>query len=93
MIHGIFYDFDFGRIFLKETYFIGFKKNEFLIIFLSIFFLLAAEILHKRRSLIHRLNNKGIFFRWGFYMTAIFAIIIFGVYGEGQIKEFIYFQF
>lgn len=93
MINGIFNDFDFARIFLKETYLIGFKKNEFLIIFLSIFFLTSAEILHKRKSLISRLNTKGVFFRWGFYMTAIFAIIIFGVYGEGQIKEFIYFQF
>lgn len=93
ILKGVFTDFDFGKIFLKETYLIGFKPNEFLVVSLSIILLLIFEIFHKKKSFINRLNEQGIIFRWFIYIIIIFVIIIFGVYGEDKISEFIYFQF
>ena len=31
--------------------------------------------------------------RWSFYLTGVFWILIFGLYGENTVKEFIYSQF
>lgn len=93
IVSGIFTQFDFGDFFIKETYLIGFKPNEFKILIWSILILATAEVLHKKNSLINRINGRGIAFRWGVYLFVLFSIIIFGKYGDGIIEEFIYFQF
>jgi alginate O-acetyltransferase complex protein AlgI len=93
IINGIFTRFNFEDLFIKDTYLIGFKPNEFKILIGSILIVAIAEILHKKNSLINRINGKGIAFRWGFYFLLLFYIIIFGKYGDDIVKEFIYFQF
>lgn len=93
IIYGIFTKFDFGDFFVKQTYLIGFKPNEFKILIWSILTLACAEVLHKKKSLIERINDQGIVFRWGVYSLILFYIIIFGKYGNSVVEEFIYFQF
>src|SRR5690606_4027481 len=93
ILSGIFNDFHYADIFDKNTYLIGLKNNEFKVICWSILFLFSAEILHKQNNLIKLLNQQAIVFRWAFYLVFVFAIIIFGIYGDRSIKEFIYFQF
>ena len=93
IINGIFTDFNFGDVFKKETYLIGLKTNEFKVIFLSIIFLFAAELLHMKYNLIKMLNKQGVIFRWSFYISIVLVIVLFGVYGDENVQEFIYFQF
>jgi D-alanyl-lipoteichoic acid acyltransferase DltB (MBOAT superfamily) len=93
IINGVFNKFDLGDIFIKETYLIGFKTNEFRILICSIIVLLFAEVLHKKYSLVKRLNSQVLIFRWFVYFLLVFAIIVFGKYGDDIIEEFIYFQF
>lgn len=93
IVNGIISGLDLGKFFLKDTYFIGFKTNEFKILSWMVSFLILAEVLHKKRSLLQRLNNNGIIIRWSFYLVIVFTIVVFGVYGSGTIEEFIYFQF
>ena len=93
IINGVFNQFDLGNVFIKETYLIGFKPNEFRILICSIIILIVSEVLHKKFSLVKRLNSQGLVFRWFVYFLLVFGIIIFGKYGDGIIKEFIYFQF
>jgi len=93
IIKGIFTDFNFGDIFNKETYLIGLRPNEFRVIILSIIFLFTAELLHLKYNLIELLNKQGLIFRWSFYISIVLVIVLFGVYGDENIQEFIYFQF
>jgi alginate O-acetyltransferase complex protein AlgI len=93
IINGIFTDFTFGDVFNKETYLIGLKTNEFKVIILSILLLFAGELLHLKYNLIELLNKQGLIFRWSFYISIVIVIVLFGVYGDENIQEFIYFQF
>ncbi|WP_452230585.1 MULTISPECIES: MBOAT family O-acyltransferase [unclassified Lacinutrix] len=93
IISGIFFNFDFGEIFKKETYLIGFKVNEFRVIVFFILTLLLFEVLHRKYNLIKFLNHQGVVFRWSIYLMIVFTITIFGIYGDRAIQEFIYFQF
>ena len=93
VFYGIFNDFDAGNIFKKETYLIGFKPNEFKVLILSILGLYVLEYLNFRKGLINLLDEQSIIFRWSVYMSIVLVIIIFGVYGDRDIQEFIYFQF
>jgi len=52
-----------------------------------------AEILHAKKSLMIRLNKNSLLFRWFIYFVILFAIILFGIYGDDKEMSFIYFQF
>lgn len=93
IVNGIFNNFDLGQVFNNETYLVGFKINEFKIICIFIILLLLAEIAHSKRSLVERIKQQGVIFRWSFYTIIVLTIVIFGIYGERNIQEFIYFQF
>jgi len=58
--------------------------------FAVVIFLFSIEFLHSKFNLIHYIKQKPQFLRWIIYLTMIFIIFNFGVFGE---KEFIYFEF
>lgn len=93
VFYGLFFDFDAGHIFEKDTYLIGLKPNEFKVLILSILGLYVLEYLNFKKGLINLLDEQSIIFRWSVYMSIVLVIIIFGVYGDRNIQEFIYFQF
>ncbi len=93
ILNGIFTNFNISEIFLKETYLIGIKQNEFQILLLAIVVMCFIEIRHKKKSIITFLDHQSVIFRWGCYFISIMSIIIFGIYGPRNIQEFIYFQF
>nr|WP_033959536.1 MBOAT family O-acyltransferase [Psychroserpens jangbogonensis] len=72
---------------------LGLKKSEFNLLFVMIVLLLVFEIIHKRFEVTHVLNKTYLPIRWSFYLVIVFCILIFGIYGENTVKEFIYFQF
>jgi D-alanyl-lipoteichoic acid acyltransferase DltB (MBOAT superfamily) len=72
---------------------LGLKQTEFKLLFVMILLLLVFEMIHKRFSALIVLNKLYLPLRWIFYLTIVFCILIFGIYGENTVKEFIYFQF
>ncbi len=72
---------------------LGLGQVEIIIAILSIVCLICFDYYHKKQRVISALNKQGVIFRYGIYLTIIFIILIFGVYGENSVSEFIYFQF
>lgn len=93
ILNGMYNNFNLDDIFQKQTYLVGFKPNEFKIVMFSIFFLFLLEYLHLKKNMVKLLNNQSFVFRWLVYLSIVMVIIIFGVYGDRNIQEFIYFQF
>ena len=93
ILNGIFNNFNAGDIFDKKMYLIGFKSNEFIVIVCSILLLFIFEYFHFNKNMVKFLNNQSIVFRWLIYLGIVLVIVIFGVYGDRNIQEFIYFQF
>jgi len=93
VLEGMYNNFDAGEIFKNDNYLIGLKPNEFKVLVFSILLLFLLEYLHLNKNLIKLLNSQTIVFRWLVYLGIVLIIMIFGVYGENSIQEFIYFQF
>lgn len=74
---------------------IGLTPGRLVVLLLSLFVLLAADICRYRKiSIMEWIWKQGIWFRWLVYFAAIFAVLIFGVYGpQFDASQFIYFQF
>lgn len=88
-----FFNNNFYKLLDKDLYLIGFKTNEFAILFLMLLLLLFVEFFHKKSNIIKSLNRQSMLFRWGTYFLFIFLIVLFGIYGEREMESFIYFQF
>ncbi|MFD2917033.1 MBOAT family O-acyltransferase [Psychroserpens luteus] len=93
IIHGLFNDINLGEIFKKETYLVGFKPNEFRVVSIAILLLFIFEHFHRKLNVVKMLNNEATIFRWSCYLTIVLSIVVFGIYGDRNIQEFIYFQF
>ncbi|WP_317041670.1 MBOAT family O-acyltransferase [Bizionia sp. APA-3] len=72
---------------------LGLSQGEIIIAILSIISLIGFDYYHKKQSIFALLNKEGVVFRYSVYLTIIFVILIFGIYGEDSVSEFIYFQF
>lgn len=79
----------------KETnYFdLGLIKPEFYAGLVAIVLLLIFDAVHRRFNAIKLLDKIPFFIRPILYVVIIFTILIFGIYGEDGVSEFIYFQF
>ncbi len=84
---------NFTILFTDQLYNLGLGKNELIILLIAIISLLGFEVIHKRKNVVNLLREQPLFFRWVFYSIIIFTIIIFGVYGDNDTSQFIYFQF
>lgn len=80
-------------LFTEDLYKIGLERNELIIMGLSIVSLLVFEIMNKKQKISKVLQEQPIVFRWSVYLVIGFVILIFGVYGNNDTSEFIYFQF
>ena len=73
---------------------LGLDSKDFLVMVISIAVLCIVDFLRYRVSIRGWLAEQNLIFRWGVYYTAIFTLILFGVYGVGsEASQFIYFQF
>ncbi|MEN8122742.1 MAG: MBOAT family O-acyltransferase [Bacteroidota bacterium] len=83
--------FDFSG--QKSIFELGLAQHEFKFAIISILFLLLFDTIHRNFNA-HRLLNKIHFsLRSVVYVSIAFVIIIFGIYGDDNVSEFIYFQF
>jgi alginate O-acetyltransferase complex protein AlgI len=60
---------------------------------LLIIILLIIQAIQSRLRIRDFIYKQSLFFRWSVYSMMILVIVIFGVYGDGTVQEFIYFQF
>lgn len=74
---------------------LGLNTEEFLIALISITVLFIVSIMHyKELALRQWVRQQTIGIRWLIYYTAIFIILLWGIYGmDYQQSQFIYFQF
>jgi len=79
----------------NSLYQLGLAQKEVRLLFLAIGVLLFVDILHEKGVHIREtVSRQNLVFRWLLYLAAIFAIIIFGMYGPGyNAAEFIYGRF
>ena len=85
--------FHWKAITKKTIFSLGLEAPEFIAAIIFIILLLMFEAIHNKFGALRVLNKQFIVLRWGFYIVAIFTLIIFGIYGDTAPKEFIYFQF
>ena len=74
----------------------GLNQTQFTIAIVSITILIIADAVQyvKKQNLIQIISGEILIFRWLIYLSLIFFILIFGVYGPSvDAKQFIYFQF
>ncbi|MCC8066311.1 MAG: hypothetical protein LIO94_04325 [Clostridiales bacterium] len=72
----------------------GLNARNFWLAVYSIGVLWAVSMLQERFSIREKLSEQNIVFRWGIIYLAIFAILIFGIYGIGfDASTFLYEQY
>lgn len=72
----------------------GLNRANFILAALSIVFLLYVDTLREKGQVREAIARKNIVLRWSIYYLAIFAVLIFGIYGPGyDAASFIYADF
>ncbi|WP_283680972.1 MBOAT family O-acyltransferase [Parablautia sp. Marseille-Q6255] len=77
-----------------SLYTFGLGSRSFLLIAVCLLILWAVSMMQERFSIREKLAEQNIVFRWAVIYLAIFAILIFGVYGLGyDASAFLYEQY
>ena len=95
IIAHMFNAFDPWTLFDGSLFDVALSRPEFGILILSLVVVAFVDILKYRRFNIQGwIEQQHVIFRWTLYYLALFAIIVFGVYGIGySASAFVYFQF
>lgn len=73
---------------------LGLDAKDFSVLVVSVAVLLCVSIAQTKWHLREKLSEQSLWFRWGICYAAIFAILIFGIYGPGySTQQFIYMKF
>jgi len=86
-------DLNTWTLFDGSLFELGLDKNEFIVAILALLILLAYDLYDRRHNLFKELKTLNIIFRWSIYILVIYSIIIFGIFGDYEEAQFIYFQF
>lgn len=87
-------DIQIWTLFDGSLYTYGLDRPNFILAMISILILLFVSLLQERYSLRKEFAKQNIIFRWIILYTAIFSILIFGIYGPGyDASQFIYNNF
>jgi D-alanyl-lipoteichoic acid acyltransferase DltB (MBOAT superfamily) len=82
------------KLFDGTLFTLGLSVAQFVLILFCILVLWAVSMMQERFSVREALEKQNIVFRWIIIYIAIFAIIIFGVYGLGyDASAFLYMQY
>lgn len=94
IIKRMFSEFNIWILFDGSIFNLGLDSIEFIIMIIAIIILGIGSYLQTRINVRETLGKQLLLFRWLFYYTAIFVILIFGIYGPGyDSSQFFYFQF
>lgn len=72
---------------------LGMQKSELIVSFIAVVMLAVYELIQEKISVGTILRCRPIAVRWAVYMAVIAVIILFGVYGDANSTQFIYFKF
>ncbi|HEX2946904.1 MAG TPA: MBOAT family O-acyltransferase [Clostridia bacterium] len=72
---------------------LGMEKPELIVSLAAVLLLAVYEIIQEKISVGAVLRRRPIAVRWAVYMAVIAVIILFGVYGDANSSQFIYFKF
>jgi D-alanyl-lipoteichoic acid acyltransferase DltB (MBOAT superfamily) len=85
---------DFSTLNISTLIKLGLDKYDIIVAMIAILILFIVSLIRRNNSFRDKLNKQNIIVRWSIYLVAIFAILIFGIYGPGyDASQFIYFQF
>lgn len=73
----------------------GLDMTEWIVLGLGVIVLIAVGVMRERGMHLRALlSRQQVWFRWLVYLTAVFSVLLLGVYGPGfEASAFIYFQF
>ncbi|MBD5644395.1 MBOAT family protein [Clostridium botulinum] len=78
----------------NSIYNLGLDQNDFKMSILGILIVFIIDSIARNKDIRVELSNQNIVFRWAIYLSAIFFVLILGIYGAGyDANQFIYFQF
>lgn len=77
----------------NSIYNLGLDSKEFFVAIISIILVLAMNLLQRKKDFALHFSKQNIVFRWLVYLTAVIAILIFGMFEGYDAQQFIYFQF
>lgn len=72
---------------------LGMQKSELIVSFIAVVMLAVYELIQEKLSVGTVLKRRPVAVRWAVYMAVIAVIILFGVYGDANSTQFIYFKF
>lgn len=78
----------FGRI-----YELGLNQGNVILAVICVIFLLAAELTEEKQSVYNRLQKEPFLTKTLIYICFLLVVMVFGIYGDNQAAQFIYFQF
>ncbi len=95
MFKSIFTFEGIDKLFNGELFKIGFETYDFVILLIGIIIMFVIGLLQEKGyNIREKISKQNLVFRWLLYYGVIFAILIFGIYGEGySASSFIYGQF
>lgn len=94
MLRAVFTDFHASALAAGGLYSLGLDAKDFTVVLCTVGALLAVDLVNERRPAGALLERQLLPVRWVAYLTLIFTILIFGVYGPGvEATGFIYFAF
>ena len=72
----------------------GLDRPDFAVLVLALLLIWKISLWQEKESVREAVAGYNIVFRWGLYLGAVFAVLIFGMYGPGfDASNFVYMQF
>lgn len=93
ILTNFFKDFNISALLDGRILNYGLSGKDIIVAIVSIIVLFVVDVLQEHTCVREQLAKQNIAFRWIVYLSGIFSIILFGVYGSLSSSSFIYFQF
>lgn len=78
----------------KELFSMGLNPANYIVLVIALIILLVVDLLQETGSVRERIEKRAIYIRWGIYILAFLAVLLFGIYGPGYDQnQFVYMQF
>lgn len=78
----------FGKI-----YDLGLNQGNIILAVISVIFLLTAELIEEKQPVYNKLQREPFLTKTLIYICLLLTVMVFGIYGDNQAAQFIYFQF
>jgi len=94
IIRNLFQAFNWRILINGKIFALGLGKLPMLFFLCSFLMLLVIDLLNEKSGFFETVGKQKIWVRWAVYYVLLFAVLMFGAFGEGNPQtEFIYFAF